>query len=257
MMEKSSWVGKKIRIELANASKKFLRDRKNKSALERFKKFFVRNRDWEREFWVLDDINFIVHEGENLGIIGKNGSGKSTLLRVIAGIYMLDKGSVKTEGELVYLTGFGYGLENKLTMRENIFLSGSIMGLSQEAIRERFNEIIEFSGLSEYLDTKLFKFSSGMRIRLANSIGLYCVAHKNPDILLVDEVVGGGADKEYQQKSLEKMETLLRSGASVVLVSHSLDAIKKYCDRVVWIDNGKIVMHGSPEIVVEGYSKKK
>jgi len=243
----------KIRIELVNASKSFLKEGKHKGALERFTKLFTRVKDKEEEFWILDDISLIVRGGENLGVIGKNGSAKSTLLRAIAEIYILDRGTIKTQGEMVYLTGFGYGLESKLTMRENIFLSGSVMGLSQEAIRKRFDEIVEFSGLKEYLDEKLFKFSSGMQTRLASAIGLHCVSHRNPDILLVDEVVGGGADKEYQKKSLKKMEELLKGGASVILVSHNLEAIEKYCDKAIWLDNGKIVMYGSPSEVVKKY----
>ena len=243
-----------IRIDLRNASKKFVRDLKNKSALETFINLLKGNKLRE-EFQVLDDISFKVKSGENIGIIGKNGSGKSTLLRVIAGIYKLDGGEVETKGELVYLTGFGYGLQKKLTMRETIFLSGSIMGLSQEAIRSRFDEIVDFSGLEDYLDTKLFKFSSGMSVRLASAIGLHCVEHKTPNILLVDEVVGGGADIDYKEKSLRKMGELLKGGASVILVSHDLNAIKTYCDRVFWIDKGKIVMEGESKQVVDSYLK--
>lgn len=245
----------KIRVELRNVSKKFIKGDKNKNALETFINFVKGNPNNE-EFWVLRDFFFKIHAGENVGIIGKNGSGKSTLLRVIAGIYRVDEGKVDTNGDLVYLTGFGYGLMEKLTMRENIFLSGSIMGLSQEAIREKFEDIVNFSGLREYLNVKLFKFSSGMKIRLASSIGLHCVSHKNPDILLVDEVIGGGADDDYQNKALKKMEQLLMGGASVVLVSHNMNAIKKYCDRVLWIENGKIVMRGKPSVVIDAYLNK-
>lgn len=238
------------RIELKNVSKKFVRD-KMKSALESFLHFF--KGVGGEEFEVLNDISFNVKPGENLGVIGKNGSGKSTLLRVIAGVYRADSGSVETEGSLVYLTGFGHGLKPKLTMRENIFLVGSIMGLGQEDIKERFEDILEFSGLKDYVDTPLFKFSSGMQTRLSSSIGLHCVGHKNPDILLVDEVVGGGADSDYQEKSLKKMESLLESGSSVILVSHNLSAIKKYCDRVIWLHNGTVVMEGKAKEVVDEY----
>ena len=142
-------------------------------------------------------------------------------------------------------------------MKENIFLSGSIMGLSQKDIKEKFNEIVEFSGLKDYINTKFFKFSSGMQTRLASSIGLHCVAHKNPDILLVDEVIGGGADKEYQEKSLKKMEDLLKSGSTVILVSHNLEAIKEYCDKVIWIDNGYIIAEGNAKEVIERYLEEK
>lgn len=242
-----------LRIELKNVSKKFLKGKK-KSALEVLLDFFKIKEGGE--FEVLKDISLKIKSGENLGVIGKNGSGKSTLLRVIAGIYRVDSGSVEVNGSLVYLTGFGHGLKPKLTMRENIFLIGSIMGLGQSDIKDKFDEIVEFSGLKEYVDTPLFKFSSGMQTRLASSIGLHCVSHRKPDILLVDEVIGGGADKDYQEKSLKKMEELLKVGSSVILVSHSLDAIKKYCDRVIWLHNGTVVMEGGAKEVVEEYNEE-
>ncbi len=247
---------REIRIELKNVSKKFnLGFRKNETTLARLLSFF--KREGKNEFLALNNINLKVYAGENLGVIGKNGSGKSTLLRVISEVYRVDKGEVKTNGQLVYLTGFGHGLQPKLTMKENIFLVGSVMGLGQQDIKKRFDDIVEFSGLRDYVNTKLFKFSTGMQTRLASSIGLHCVAHRNPDILLVDEVIGGGADKDYQEKSLKKMEGLLRGGSTVVLVSHNLDAIKKYCNRVIWIDEGKAVMEGNPEEVVESYELNK
>ena len=242
-----------IRIQLKNVMKKFdlsLKDNQNALAKTISFLFGEKNRN---DFIVLDDISFRVSKGENIGIIGKNGSGKSTLLRVIAGVYKIDGGEIKTKGELVYLTGFGYGIKPRLTMRENIYLSGSIMGLGQETIKSKFDEIVDFSGLRKYIDTKIYKFSSGMKTRLATSIGLHCVSCKNPDILLVDEVIGGGSDKNFQEKALEKMEGLLRGGASVILVSHSFNAIKKYCDKVFWIEDGKIIMRGKPNFVIKKY----
>ena len=203
------------------------------------------------------NVSFNLKNGEILGIIGKNGSGKSTLLRAISGIYSIDRGKISVNGTLVYLTGFGYGLRGKLTMRENIFLSGSIMGLSRKDINEIFDDIVRFSELEDYVDTKLFKFSNGMRARLANSIGLHCVLHNSPDILLVDEVIGSGADIDFREKSISKMESLIRSGASVILVSHDLKLINKFCDRVIWIDAGKIVMDDKSSLVIDKYKKSK
>ena len=247
-------VEKDTRIELINVSKKFnINYQKNQTALARLLSFFTGEN--KRNFWALDNISFKVKAGENLGIIGKNGSGKSTLLRAIAEVYQVDEGHIWTNGRLVYLTGFGHGLQPKLTMKENIFLVGSIMGLGQPDIKERFDEIVEFAGLRDYVNTKLFKFSTGMQTRLASSIGLHCVAHRKPDILLVDEVIGGGADKDYQEKSLKKMEELLKGGSTVVLVSHNLDAIKNYCNRVIWLEDGKVKMEGKPEEVIEAYKK--
>lgn len=244
-----------IRIELNNVSKRFDRSyQKNQTALARLLNFF--RGESRKDFWAIENISLSIRAGENLGVIGKNGSGKSTLLRAIAEVYKVEEGDVWTNGQLVYLTGFGHGLQPRLTMKENIFLVGSVMGLGQPDIKERFDEIVEFAGLKDYADTKLFKFSSGMQTRLASSIGLHCVAHRKPDILLVDEVIGGGADKEYQEKSLKKMEELLKGGSTVVLVSHNLDAIKKYCDRVIWLDDGKVRMEGGAEEVVKGYEKE-
>lgn len=247
---------KDVRVKLEEVIKKFdLNLKSNKSSLQKTINFLLGKRIKD-DFLVLDNISFVVKNGENIGIIGKNGSGKSTLLRVIARVYKVDSGKVETKGELVYLTGFGYGIKPKLTMRENIYLSGSIMGLSQENIREKFDEIVDFSGLRKYLDVRVFKFSSGMKGRLAISIGLHCVSHKNPDILLVDEVVGGGVDNEFQEKALDKMEELIKGGASVVLVSHNLSTIKKYCDKVIWLDKGKIIREGNPLEVIRNYIKK-
>lgn len=251
MMEDS----KETRIELNNISKKFnLGFKKNQSALLRFISIFS-GKESRKEFWVLKNISFKTKSGENLGIIGKNGSGKSTLLRVIAGIHLPDNGNLKTKGELVYLSGFAQGLNSRLTMRDNIFLVGSIMGLSQKEIKKRFDEIVDFSGLREFLDTKIYQFSSGMIARISFAIGIHCLVHKNPDILLIDEVIGAGADLEYQNKALEKMEKLIKGGACVIFVSHDLESIKKYCDRVIWLDNGEIVKEGKPGEVVEEYRK--
>jgi ABC-type polysaccharide/polyol phosphate transport system ATPase subunit len=241
-----------IRVKVKHARKEFVKNRKNKNSLETFIDFLKMKKS-NHKFAVLDDISLAVRPGRNLGIIGKNGSGKSTLLRAIAGVYSLDSGEILTNGELVYLTGFSHGLNLRLTMKENIFLCGSLMGLSQDAIRERFDEIVDFSGLKEELNTRLIKFSSGMQTRLASAIGLHCISHKNPDILLIDEVLGGGADKDFRAKSIKKMEELMGGGASVILVSHDMGAIKKYCNRVLWMENGKIIMRGKPEEVVEAY----
>lgn len=244
------------RIDVINVYKKFYRNVNQEGFLGRLINF-IRGGISGDEINVLENISFNLKHGEILGIIGKNGSGKSTLLKAISGIYSVDHGKISVRGILVYLTGFGYGLKGKLTMRENIFLSGAIMGLSQKEIAEVFDDIVRFSELEDYIDTKLFKFSNGMRVRLANSIGLHCVLHNNPDILLVDEVIGGGADINFREKSIKKMEGLIQSGASVILVSHDLGVISKLCDRVIWVDAGKIVMDDKPRLVVGKYKESK
>jgi len=243
------------RIVLNNVSKKFkIGYKKSQGALPWLISFFS-GRESKREFFVLKNISFNAKVGENIGIIGKNGSGKSTLLRVIAGVYNTDEGIVKTNGKIIYLTGFGQGINPKLTMRENIYLVGSILGFSQKEIKKRFDEIVDFSGLKGYVDTKIYQFSSGMLSRLSISITLHFVVHNHPDILLLDEVFAGGADIDFQSKSLEKMEELIKSGATVIFCSHDLEKVKKYCDKVIWIDKGVIVKEGGSEEIVEEYKK--
>lgn len=243
------------RIILEDISKTFtLNYIKTESAL--FRILYMFNKDTKKEFNVLNSINLRVKEKEVLGVIGKNGSGKSTLLRVIAGIYQADSGTVETNGKVVYLSGLTNGLHEKLTMKENIYLMGSILGLSQEEINGKFKSIVDFSELKDFVDVKLTQFSSGMILRLAFSITIFCVAHSKPDILLLDEVFGAGGDEKFKQKSLAKMEELIKSGAAVVLVSHDLDIIKKYCDRVIWFDNGEIKKEGLPEKIISDYLEK-
>lgn len=242
------------RIKVENVHKKFtLNYVRSESALFRILSMF--NKDNKKEFNVLNGISFSVKEGEVLGITGKNGSGKSTLLRAIAGIYEIDSGKIKCNGKVVYLSGLMTGLHEKLTLRENVYLMGSILGLSQKDIRKKFNSIVEFSELNDFVDVKLSQFSSGMILRLAFSITIFCVSHTNPDILLLDEVFGAGGDESFKRKSILKMEELIRGGVSVVIVSHQIDILKKYCDRLLLMDGGKIIKEGKPEEVIESYVK--
>ena len=228
------------RINVKNIAKKFNLDkRKRQGALGKMIGIFSKKEN--NEIQVLKDISFSLNSGEILGIIGKNGSGKSTLLRILAGIYQADEGEINLNGESVYLAGLSNGLEEKLTMRENIFLVSSLLGLGQKDIKQKFNEIVEFSELKDYLDVKLSKFSSGMISKLAFSISIFCVSHKNPDILFLDEVIGAGGDIDFQTKALEKIEKLIKSGAAVILVSHNLDVIKKYCNKAILLEKGQII----------------
>jgi len=242
------------RIIVTNVSKEFrITLYHNKSTLSRFIGLFKKMR--KKEIKALKNISLKVKPGECIGIIGRNASGKSTLLRVIAGIYCPDRGKVRINGKIVYLTGFGQGLQRGLTMRENIFLSGSLMGLSQKDIKKRFNEIVDFSGLKDYLDSRVYQFSSGMLTRLGFSIGIYCLKHQNPDILLLDEVFDSGGDLEFKEKASKKMEELIKSGASVILVSHNFDFIKKYCQKAILLSKGEIVYSGNPKKAVKNYLK--
>lgn len=246
------------RIKLENVTKKFTRKikKENKVFLSRLVNLFSK-KGKNLEFEAVKDVSFSVSAGEILGVIGKNGSGKSTLLKLIAGIYNTDSGDIKTDGSLIYVTGFGQGLKAKLTMRENIYLLGAVMGLSKKEVDAKLEKIVEFSGLKEYLYTPVYQFSSGMVSRLSFSISVHCLEHRNPDILLFDEVFSAGGDIDFQDKGVKKMEELIKKGAAVVLVSHSLDMITKYCNRAILLDNGKMAFAGGPEETVKYYLAKK
>lgn len=215
----------------------------------------VSGKENKKQVQVLKDISFEAQAGENIGVIGKNGSGKSTLLRIIAGIYVPNGGVITTHGKIIYVNGFGYSLKPKLTMRENIFLMGLVMGLGQKDIERKFNEIVSFSGLEDFVNTKVYQFSSGMLIRLNFSVGIHCVAHQNPDILLLDEIIETGGDIDFNKKALQKMERLINGGATVVMASHNLDIIKKYCGFVLLIHNGCIIKSGKPEELIDFYKE--
>lgn len=241
------------RIEVENVSKKFRADfRKSDTALSRFVGI-ISGRTEKKDISVLQNISFSVSAGEVLGVIGKNGSGKSTLLRLIAEVYKPDSGKIKTKGKVVYLTGLNQGSMPKLTMRENIYLMGSVMGLSQKNIRERFNEIVEFSGLKEFVDMKVYQFSTGMLARLNFATVIHCVKHQNPDILLLDEVLSSGGDAKFQEQATQKMEELIKGGAAVILVSHNEETLIKNCEKIIWLDGGSIVSTGTPKDVFEKY----
>lgn len=243
----------KKRIKVNNLYKKFDLDfKRNEGFLYKIISF-IKKEKVKKEIEVIKSVSFETYSGENVGIIGRNGSGKSTLLRLIAGIYQPDSGSIETIGKVVYLNGLGQGLKDRLTMRENIFLIGSIMGLSQKNIKRKFNEIVEFSGLKDFLDMKVSQFSSGMVIRLTFSITIFCIEHNSPDVILLDEVFGSGGDIEFQNKATNKMEELINGGATVIIVSHSMDIIKKYCSRVLYLEHGEILNSGPVEKIIKEY----
>lgn len=241
---------KEKRIVANSISKKFkIGYRKNQSALGRFSSLFS-GREPQKTIEALKNVSFEVSSGEILGIVGDNGSGKSTLLRIIAGIYKTGKGEIITRGKIISFINLAAGLKERLTMKENIFLGGSLFGVGQKELKEKFDSIVEFSGLREFVNTKIYQFSGGMRQRLAFSIVIRC----SPEVLLLDEVFEIG-DEDFRKKSADKIKELVKGGASVVLVSHDLDMIRKYCNRVIWLDGGKIIQQGSPEEIINKYLK--
>lgn len=198
------------------------------------------------EFWALKNVSFKIHKGEVVGFIGSNGAGKSTLLKVIAGVMKPTKGEVLTYGNVCPMIELGAGFDSQLTARENIYLNGAVMGYSKELIDSKFDEIVEFSELKDFLEVPVQNFSSGMVARLAFSIATIV----DPEILIVDEILSVG-DIAFQAKSENKMKSMIGGGTTVLFVSHSVDQIKKICDRVVWIEHGVIQKIGGKEICDE------
>jgi ABC-2 type transport system ATP-binding protein len=198
------------------------------------------------DFWALSDVNFTIKKGEVVGFIGSNGAGKSTLLKVVAGVMKPTKGKVKTYGNICPMIELGAGFDPQLTARENIYLNGAVMGYTKELIESKFDEIIEFSELREFLDVPVQNFSSGMVARLAFSIATIV----DPEILIVDEILSVG-DMAFQHKSENKMRSMIGGGTTVLFVSHSVEQIEKMCDRVVWIEHGVVQKIGGKEVCKE------
>ncbi len=232
------------RITVENIAKRFkIGFKKNQSILARISSFFS-GREPKKIIWALKEVSFEAEEGEIIGIIGKNGSGKSTLLRMIAGIYRCNKGKITTNGKIISLINLNVGMQPRLTMKDNIYLCCSLFALSQKTIKQRFNSIVRFSELENFINTKIYQFSEGMKQRLAFSIAIHC----NPEILLLDEVFEVG-DKEFKIKSANKIKELVKKGSTVLLVSHELWMIEKYCNKIIQLDKGKISKIGDKNIL--------
>jgi homopolymeric O-antigen transport system ATP-binding protein len=198
--------------------------------------------------WALKDVSFTVKEGEAVGIIGRNGAGKSTLLKVLSRITYPTSGSVMARGHIASLLEVGTGFHEELTGRENIYLNGSILGMSRKQIEAQYDSIVAFSGVERFIDTPIKRYSSGMRVRL----GFAVAAHLDPEILLVDEVLAVG-DGDFQKKCLRAMDSLRSGGRTVLFVSHNLVAVENLCRRAIWIDNGQIRQDGPAPEVIEAY----
>ena len=204
----------------------------------------------EGEFWALDDVSFEVAAGESFGIIGQNGSGKSTLLKLLNGIMMPDRGHITIRGRTAALIELGAGFHPMLSGRENIYINGAILGMTHREIEDKFDEIVNFADIGDFLDAPVKFYSSGMFARL----GFAVAVHVNPDVLLVDEVLAVG-DADFRSKSYECMLTFKEQGSTVFLVSHDMMSIQAVCDRALWLDQGKVVMLGTPDDVIPRYYK--
>lgn len=192
-----------------------------------------------KKFRALDDVSFHLEKGQNLGIIGNNGAGKSTLLKVISGIMKPSEGSVQVAGTIAPMIELGTGFDFELSARENVYLSGAVLGHSKKLLDEKMEEIFDFSELHEFRDVPVKYFSSGMVARLAFSISTLV----KPDLLIVDEILSVG-DVPFQQKSYQKMHEMITGGTTVIYVSHSIDSVAQLCDRVVWLEHGAVRMDG-------------
>jgi lipopolysaccharide transport system ATP-binding protein len=215
---------------------------------EKITNVFRKNGRQSNEFWALQDINLEIERGERIGIIGRNGAGKTTLLKILSKITPPTAGEIKLRGRVASLLEVGTGFHPELTGRENIYLNGSILGLSKKEINRKLDEIIDFSGIEKFIDTPLKHFSSGMQLRLAFSVA----AHLEPEILLIDEVLAVG-DLEFQKKCIGKMEEVNKTdGRTIVFVSHNMSYIHSFCSKAVLLDRGKLVNTGLvPEVINE------
>jgi len=201
------------------------------------------------EFLALSDVSFEIKKGEVVGIIGNNGAGKSTLLKVISGILTPSQGAVELKGNVVPMLELGSGFDFDLTGRENIFLNGAILGYSEAFLKSKYDEIVAFSELGDFINHPVRNYSSGMVMRLAFSIA----SMVDPDILIVDEILAVG-DAAFQEKSYARMMEMMSHGTTVLLVSHNIDQIRRLCDRVIWLDHGKVVDIGDTNELCDRYS---
>jgi len=235
-------------VELKDVSMMFNLSREKVDNLKEYFVRFVKKQLSFEEFWALKNISFNIERGESLGIVGLNGSGKSTLLKIIAGVMKPTKGTVSVYGTVAPLIELGAGFDFELTARENIFLNGAILGFSRAQIKEKFEEIVDFAELWDFIDVPIKNFSSGMVARLGFSIATI----SRPDILIADEILGVG-DYKFQKKCEGRINEIIGNGATVILVSHSIETVKKMCTKVAWLKKGELVKVGPSDTVCEEY----
>ena len=235
-------------IEIKNVEMHF---NMSKEKIDNLKEYFIKLAKRQlmyEDFTALDKVSVNIKPGEVFGIVGHNGSGKSTLLKTISGILKPTVGTVKVHGSIAPLIELGAGFDLDLTARENIFLNGSVLGFSNQMISEKFDEIVEFSELRDFMDVPVKNYSSGMVAR----IGFAVATMVKPDILIVDEILSVG-DFLFQQKCEQRINALMQGGTTVLIVSHALEQIRRLCTRVMWLDKGKIKMIGDTKTVCDAY----
>ena len=235
-------------IEVKNVSMGYRIDSNRVNTLKEWAVTKLKRQLHYEMFWALKDVSFDVERGDVVGIIGRNGAGKSTVLKIISGLFKPTEGTVITNGRVVPMLELGSGFDPELTGRENIFLNGAILGYTEQFLNSQYDQILEFSELEEFIDRPIKTYSSGMMMRLAFSVATIV----KPEILIVDEILAVG-DDAFQKKSHAKMMELMHGGATVLYVSHNLAQVRQLCNKVVWLDRGKVVMQGETEKVCDAY----
>lgn len=235
-------------LEVENVSMQF---NLSKEKVDNLKEYIIKSLKGQisyNEFWALSDVSFTLNKGDRLGILGMNGAGKSTLLKVIAGVLKATKGSVKTRGKIVPLLELGAGFDKQYTGAENIYLYGSVLGYSKTFINEKYDEIVEFSELGDFINVPIKNYSSGMKARLGFAIATVV----DPEILILDEVLAVG-DAKFRKKSEAKIQSMFDKGVTVLFVSHSLKQVKRICNKAMILDQGKLLSFGDIEPISKEY----
>ena len=226
----------------------------SKERVDDFREYLIRmltGKKLERdEFWALKDVSFSLHEGERIGILGLNGAGKSTLLKVIAGVFKPTEGKVVRNGKIVPLLELGAGFDKNYTGRENIYLYGSVLGYSRKYMDEKYNQIVKFSGLGEFIDVPIKNYSSGMRSKLGFAIATIA----EPEILILDELLSVG-DRKFRRKSERRILDMMENGTAVLFVSHSLAQVQRICNKAMILDHGQLVAFGDVDEIAELYTQ--
>ncbi len=250
MKKKQGKLDKNILVKAQNISQTFKINRVKLDTLkERVIALFKKQKDTKKTLNVLNDVSFEIKRGESLGVIGHNGAGKSTLLKIVAGIYKPTSGTIQTNGKIVLLN-LGAGFDMEASAEENIYLNGAILGFSRKQMKERFDSIIEFSELGDFVHTPLKNYSSGMVSRLGFAIAIDI----HPDLMLVDEVLSVG-DANFQKKCMQKITELKESGVSFMFVSHNIPQVQAICEKTLWIENSKVMAYGDSDEICEKYNE--
>lgn len=233
-------------IKLNNVSMCFNMPNEHITSLKEYVVKSIKGKLSYNKFWALKDINFKVNKGDVVGIIGFNGAGKSTMLKVVSGILKPTHGNVEIKGSIAPLIELGAGFDPELSGRENIYLNGAVLGFSKKVMHDKIDEIVQFAELEEFIDSPIKNYSSGMYARLGFSIAT-CV---KPDILIVDEILSVG-DYRFQEKSKKRIQDMMNAGTTIIMVSHTIEQVKELCNKVIWLDKGKIKKIGGKEVAEE------